>query len=471
MKHGQRVSSISAMRNTPSLPHASSRRRFLKGAATAISAPFILPSGSFSKPLNSTLQVAMIGADGMGYSDLKNIGSHEKVKFVGFCDIDSSRFDKADKDYPGVPHYADYMEMYAKLGDSLDAVCVATPDHSHARASIEAMKLGKHVYCQKPLAHTVWECRQMRLWAEKTGVITQMGNQIHSDLAYRLGVRLLREGAIGKIKEVHSWVSVDGRERTSFDDRPPKSLESTPPASVNWDLWIGGAPMRPYVADAYHPFVWRDWQDFGTGALGDFGCHILDPVFTALELTAPKTILADHYGTNKEVWPGPERVYYSFPGTKFTAGDTLPVTWYDGRLQPPRELAQIPDTLDLPKGGSLLIGETGNLILPHVAGPRMYPVEKFQGFAYPKDVVGLNHRHVWIDAIFANTKTSDGFHYAGPLSETVQLGNVAARFPGETLTWEAESMKITRGEGDSAPVEALLTKSYRKGYEVAASAS
>ncbi|HSI65682.1 MAG TPA: Gfo/Idh/MocA family oxidoreductase, partial [Candidatus Saccharimonadia bacterium] len=302
-----------------------------------------MPSGSFSKPLNSTLQVAVIGADGMGYSDMTNVGTHAKVKFVGFCDIDSSRFVKADKAYPGVAHFSDYMEMYNKLGDTLDAVCVATPDHSHARASIEAMKRGKHVYCQKPLAHTVWECRQMRLWAEKSGVITQMGNQIHSDIAYRLGVRLLREGAVGKIKEVHSWVSVDGRERTSFDDRPPKSLESAPPANVNWDLWIGPAPMRPYVADAYHPFVWRDWQDFGTGALGDFACHILDPIFTALELTAPTTIRAEHSGTNKEVWPGPERVYYTFPGTSFTAAKTLPVTWYDGKLQPPKALSQMPD--------------------------------------------------------------------------------------------------------------------------------
>jgi predicted dehydrogenase len=443
-----------------------SRRGFLKTAAAAIGAPFILPSGSFSKPLNSTLQVAVIGADGMGFSDMTNVGSHAKVKFVGFCDIDSNRFAKADKAFPGVAHFADYMEMYSKLGDGLDAVCVATPDHSHARASIEAMKRGKHVYCQKPLAHTVWECRQMKLWAEKTGVITQMGNQIHSDIAYRLGVRLLREGVIGKIKEVHSWVSVDGRERTSFDDRPPKSLESAPPANVNWDLWIGPAPMRPYVSDAYHPFVWRDWQDFGTGALGDFACHILDPIFTALELTAPTTIRAEHSGTNKEVWPGPERVYYTFPETKFTAGKTLPVTWYDGKLQPPKELAQMPDNLSLPKAGSLIIGEGGNMILPHVAGPRMYPQEKFQTFAYPKDVVGLNHRHVWVDAIFAGAKTSDGFHYAAPLSETVQLGNVAARFPGETLEWDAAQMKISRGAVDSAPAQAMLTREYRKGFEV-----
>ncbi len=445
-------------------PHATTtRRRFLKSAGAAISAPFVLPSGSYSKPLNSMLQVAMVGADGMAYGDMKQIGSHEKAKFVGFCDIDSDRFAKADKDFPGVPHFADYVAMYEKLGDTLDAVCVAIPDHSHARASIEAMKRGKHVYCQKPLAHTVWECRQMRLWAKKARVITQMGNQIHSNLEYRLGVRLLRDGAIGKVKEIHSWVGVDGRERTAFDDRPPKSLESAPPSSVNWDLWIGPAPMRPYVADAYHPFVWRDWQDFGSGALGDFGCHILDPIFTALELTAPTTVRAAHSGTNGEVWPGPERVHYSFPGTKFTANN-LKITWHDGRLQPAKELALMPPDLNLPKGGSLIIGELGNLVLPHVAGPRMYPLEKFQGYPYPKDVKALEHRHVWIDHIFSGEPTSDGFDYAGPLAETVQLGNIAARFPGESLKWDAKNMKIA-GKPEA---EKLLTKTYRAGFEVPA---
>jgi predicted dehydrogenase len=446
--------------SSDSLP---SRRRFLKTAATAIGAPFILPSGSYSKPLNSMLQVATVGADGMAHSDMMNFGSHPKVKFVGFCDIDSNRFAKADKEFPGVTHFADYMEMYSKLGDTLDAVGVGCPDHSHARASIEAMKRGKHVYCQKPLAHTVWECRQMKLWAEKTGLITQMGNQIHSAIEYRLGARLLRDGAIGKVKEVHSWVGVDGRERTAFDDRPPKSLECAPPPNVNWELWTGPSPMRGYVPDAYHPFVWRDWQDFGSGALGDFGCHIFDPVFTALELTAPTTVRAEHSGTNREVWPGPERVYYNFPGTKFTVPQ-LPVTWYDGKLQPAKELSKMPPELKLPNSGSLLIGELGNMVLPHVAGPRMYPVEKFQGFAYPKDVVGLNHRHVWIDAIFEGKKTSDGFHYAGPLAETVQLGNVAARFPGVELEWDAAGMKIA----GNPEAEKLLTKEYRKGYEVTA---
>lgn len=463
-----------------------SRRRFIKSAAGAISAPFILPSGSYSKPLNSMLQVASVGADGMGFSDFKNIISHEKVKIVGLCDIDSTRFAKADKEVPDVPHFADYMAMYEKLGDKVDAIAVATPDHSHARASIEAMKRGKHVYCQKPLAHTVWECRQMKLWAAKSGVITQMGNQIHSALEYRLGVRLLRDGAIGKIKEIHSFLEPDGRCRQSYKDRPPHDKESAPPANVDWDLWIGPSPSRPFVEGAYHPFVWRDWQDYGSGALGDFGCHILDPIFTALELDAPTSVKAEHEGTNKEIWPGAEKVNWIFPGNKWTADKTLSITWYDGVWSNPpgksapgagdgpksawyaaelvklKERSQMPAELNLPKSGSLIIGELGTMVLPHVAGPRLYPLEKFQTYPYPKDVKGLEHRHVWIDHIFSGEKTSDGFHYAGPLAETVQLGNVAARFPGKTLAWDAANLKIA----GNAEAEALLTKTYRKGFEV-----
>jgi hypothetical protein len=218
------------------------------------------------------------------------------------------------------------------------------------------------------------------------------------------------------------------------------------------------------VADAYHPFVWRDWQDFGSGALGDFGCHIFDPLFTALDLTAPVSVRAEHEGINREIWPGPEKVHFTFPGTKYTAGETLKITWYDGKLQPAKELAQMPETLNLPKAGSLVIGELGNLVIPHVAGPRLYPLENFKTFAYPKDVTGTPHWHVWINHIFEGTKTDGGFHYAGPLAEAVQLGNVAARFPGETLPWDTGSMKIA----GMPEAEALLTKSYRPGYEVTA---
>lgn len=452
-----------------------SRRQFLRVAsASAIAFPAFVRGQN----LNSKVQVAGVGVNGMGFGDVSNIASHEKARYVALCDVDLTRFDKAKEKAPDAAQFQDFREMFAKLGDQIDAVSVSTPDHMHALIAIEAMKRGKHVYCQKPLAHTVWESRQMRLWAAKTGVVTQMGNQIHSSVEYRLGTKLIQSGAIGKVKEVHSWISVTGNERTRRLSPPPSGPV---PDSLNWDLWLGCAPEREFAPDAYHPFVWRDWQDFGGGALGDFGCHVLDPVFTALGLKAPISIVADNSGINEHVWPVNETVRWIFPGNELTAGQTLNVTWTDGGLRPDRKLAKMPPELDLPKGGSLFIGEKGNMVLAHVAGPRLYPADKFTGFAYPEVGKVPTHWHRWVDAIIEKGKTTDGFDYAGWLSETVQLGNVATRLAarptdplgGQTvdpekgatvLNWDADKMKIT----NKPEAEVLLTKTYRKGWEVPA---
>lgn len=450
------------------------RREFLKRSAVA-SAALGFPAVVRAANLNGKVQVATVGVEGMGHTDVHNLSKHEKVKYVGFCDIDARNFARVDKLAPGTPHFADFRVMLEKLGDTVDAVSVSIPDHMHALVAIEAMKRKKHVYVQKPLAHTVWECRQMRLWAEKTGVVTQMGNQVHSQIEYRMATQLLRSGVLGKVKEVHSWCQYTGNERTRLLE-PPTEGDAVP-KEVNWDLWLGGAVHRPFVAGLYHPFAWRDWQDFGGGAaLGDFGCHVLDPIFTGLGLKAPLTIGADNSGVNRHVWPTSETIRYVFPGSELTAGKTLPVTWSDGGLRPERKLAQMPPELELPKTGSLIIGEKGNMVLPHVGGPRLYPQENFTGFAYPKDIKGLNHWHRWIDAILAGEKTSDGFDYAGWLSETVQLGNVATRAikppkpkrganvvkDSPVLEWDAAAFKIK----NNPEANAMLTKAYRRGWEV-----
>jgi predicted dehydrogenase len=433
------------------------RRSFLTRTALAALA---FPAVVRAKSPNSNLQVAVMGCKGQGLSDLSNIGSHPKAKFVGFCDVDSSRFDDALKKFPGTPTFGDWREMFDKLGDTLDAVQVSTPDHWHAPIGLAAMKRGKHVYGQKPLTHTVWESRQMRLAADRAQVITQMGNQIHSAREYRTGTKALRDGVIGKIKEVHSWMGNHGNQFTNLAVRP-KDKVAPPPATLNWDLWLGPAPARDYVPDIYAPFKWRDWQDFGGGTLGDFGCHVLDPVFTALELTAPLSILAENENPHEETWPGSETIHYLFPGTKYTAGATIPVTWYDGGRQPDLALAQMPAGKKLPGGGSLFIGEGGTLVLPHVGMPVAYPVDKFKDHKI-EEVKGANHYHVWVDAVLANERTSDGFHYAGPLAETVQLGNIATRVPGKKLEWDAAALKLP----NAPEVEKLLTKEYRKGYEL-----
>lgn len=436
------------------------RRRFIQGTTAAACSLAIAPKLLRASSIEKELHVAVVGVNGMGWSDLSQVGSHKKVKFVGFCDIDSNRFDQVDKGFPGVKHFADYREMLSELGDKVDAVIVSTPDHMHAPAAMMAMGMGKHIYCQKPLTHTVWEARQMRLLAAKKNLTTQMGNQIHSAKEYRLGVKLIHDGAIGKIKEVHSWIGVQGRQYCNRTDRP----ESAPvPGNVRWDLWLGAAPERPFAPDVYHPFKWRDWQDFGSGAMGDFGCHILDPVFGALLLTAPKSIMAQNDGTTNEVWPGPETITYIFPGTKYTSGSEIKIVWRDGGLKPARELAQLPEGVELPGGGSLFIGEAGTMVLPHVGMPTLYQASKVKAVELPQ-VAGTNHWHDWVDAVIAGTKTTDGFDYAGPLTETVQLGNIAARLAGKSLQWDAANMKIS-GE---PLAQSLLTKSYRKGFEVPA---
>jgi predicted dehydrogenase len=453
------------------------RRRFLQSASlvgSALAFPAVLRAAA----PNRRVQIAAIGLTGQGYTDIQNLSRHKEVKFVGFCDIDQAHFAKVDAEFPGVPHFADFREMLDRLGDGVDAVCVAIPDHMHALASIEAMRRGKHVYCEKPLAHTVWECRQMAKWAERTKVITQMGNHAHSSVEYRLATRLIHEGAIGQVKEVVSWLPYTGNERTRRLEPPPPAPV---PVGLDWERWLGGAPFRPYATGVYHPFAWRDWQDFGGGAaLGDFGCHLLDPVFTCLDLQAPLSVTADNSGIGRQVWPTMQTITYVFPGNTRIAGPTLKVTWMDGGQQPDRKLARLPAGAELPKMGSLFIGEKGNMVLPHVGGPRFYPAEDFAGFAYPKDIRGMNHQQRWVDAIIANQPTTDSFAYAARLTETVQLGNVATRVceppvprrganvanarDVNRLDWDSAAFRIT----NHPAAHALLTKPYRPGWEVPA---
>lgn len=455
------------------------RRSFLKQAAVAgAGAALGFPAVTRGAQLNGRVQLATVGVSGQGFTDVHNFASHPKVHYVGFCDIDRANFAKADETVRDVPHFADFRVMLDQLGDKVDAISVSIPDHMHALVGITAMQRGKHLYCQKPLAHTVWECRQLQRWAAKTGVVTQMGNQGHSSTEYRMAVQLVRDGAIGKIREVHCWCPLTGNERTRRLEPPEPAAV---PSGVDWDLWIGSAPMRPFAPGVYHPFAWRDWQDFGGGAaLGDFGCHLLDPVFTALDLRAPVAVTADHSGINRQVWPVMQTVKYEFAPTAFTAGPKFSLTWHDGGLKPDRKLAQLPADVQLPNLGTLFLGEKGTLVLPHIAGPRLYPKETYADFRYPRDLKGLNHWHRWIDAILGGPQTTAGFDYAAPLSETVQLGNVAARValppppkrgnngPAaravNTLRWDSAAFRFTNHEAANA----LLTKSYRPGWEVPA---
>jgi len=423
------------------------RRQFVAGASALALGPSILSA----RTGRGKLRLATIGAGGMGGSDLAAISSHPDVQVVALCDVDANTLANAAKKFPDAKQYRDYRKMFAEIADGIDIVNVGTPDHTHAPAAMSAMLKGKHVYCQKPLTHDVFESRKLAEFARAKKLVTQMGIQVHSASQYRTAVRVIQDGAIGKVKEVHSWSS---KKWGHVGPRPEG--EDPVPANLDWDLWIGTAPMRPFKKRAYHSMEWRRWTDFGCGTMGDMAIHILDPIAGALQLTQPKTILSESDVPPPESFANKNKVKYVFPGTKFTV-DPFPLTWYDGDAVPTQGWG-----LDkLPDQGSVFVGEKGNMLLPHVAKPQLFPAESFKDYKMP-DVAGENHWHQWVNACKGEGKPSADFDYAGPLTEFVLLGVVANRVPGKLLTWNAAEMKL---EG-SPEAAALLKRSYRKGWEV-----
>ena len=331
------------------------RRRLLKTSSLALF-PAFAPRMSMANPAHGKLSHACIGVDGMGWSDLNSLGSHPNIEITAICDVDTARMEKAAAKYPQARRYQDWRELLEKEGDKIDSVNVTVPDHMHASITYAALQQGKNVYCQKPLTHEVAEARALRLAADKAGVVTQMGNQIQSAIEYRMAVRMLQDGVVGKIKEIYSWSGAQFpyRGRPSGSDPIPKTLD--------WDKWLGVAPERPFKKGIYHDFNWRGWQDFGGGGLGDFGCHIMDVPFTALELTAPTSIRAtvprewsEHEPSRRDNWPDWQEVEYVFPGNKWTAGGSIKLTWMDGTRQPPRELFEFENEGRKIPGGRLAV--------------------------------------------------------------------------------------------------------------------
>lgn len=434
-----------------------SRRHFLK---TAAGAPLIMSNLQSAPSANGKLNLAAVGVDGQGWSDLTSIASHSSVNVTAICDVDTARMAKAIAKFPNARVYQDWREMLETEGDKIDSVQVATPDNMHAPVSIAAMERGKHVYCEKPLAHEVAETRAMTRAAAKAGVVTQMGNQIQSTIEYRSAVALIRQGVIGKIKEVHAWsgASFPGKGRPPGADPIPKTLD--------WDKWLGVARERPYKKGIYHPFQWRAWQDFGTGPLGDFMCHIMDSPFKALELTAPTSVKATNVpddwasseAANKENWPAWATYEYLYPGTKWTVGSTIKAFWYDGGKKPARELAGFSDEKqNLPGGGSLFIGEGGNLLLPHVGGPQLLSHSKNNNLKLPK-LENRNHYHSFVEACLGRGATTSHFAFAGPLTEATLLGNIANRHNGQELKWDSTALEIS----NNTDANKLVNRSWRK---------
>lgn len=435
------------------------RRTFIKQVSAAgIAVPFILPRLSLASPPSGKLQHAAIGVGGQGAYDLDCIVSSGKVNVYALCDIDESTLLKAAQKFPGARLYRDWREMLDHEAENIDSVNVSTPDHMHAPAAMTAIRKGKHVFCEKPLTHEVYEARQLTLAARKHGVATQMGIQIHSHEFYRTAVHWLKEGAIGKVKEWHSWCAAV---YTTADKKRPEGSDPVP-AHVDWNLWLGVAPERPYKAEIYHPFRWRCWRDFGGGGTGDFGCHIFDPVFTALEIGAPLNITCEAECVSDEVYPAWTIAKYEFPGTAMTAGNTIHATWMDGEKRPSPELSpHLPQGHELPPSGSMIIGEEGTLIIPHVGPPHLYPEEKFQNYPKP-ELEPKDHYHEFVEAALGNGVAGANFDFSGPLAEAVLLANVANRFTGKTLEWKAAKLKFA----NSREATDLLRRRYRKGWNV-----
>ena len=441
-----------------------SRRTFLRNSAVVAGAGVLLPQFSIVHAAGDKLRHACVGVGGMGRGDLESLLGGGKVQVVAICDVDegnlnaAAEFLKTKAGMPDVRLYRDWRVMLEKEDKNIDSVNVSTPDHQHAPVAMSAIQRGKHTYCQKPLTHTVYEARQLTLAARKMGVVTQMGIQIHADITYRLAVAIVQDGAIGKVTEWHSWQS-SGAWATGGR---PEGSDPVPP-QLDWDQWIGVAPMRPFKADIYHPARWRGWQDFGCGVLGDFACHIFDPVFTALQVGPCLTVRTEAPAAeiNNETFPSWQIVHYEFAATKWTQGPTVKGTWYNGEVKLPRELAPMPAEYNLPKSGSLIVGTEGVMVLPHWAGPQLYPLEKFKAYKRP-DIKGIDHYQQWVDACLGKGKAEANFDYSGPMTETVLLGNVGLHFAGKTLNWDAEKMQITNVPAANQRVR----KTYRSGWEV-----
>jgi len=436
------------------------RRSFLKTAAATALGFQIIPrhvlGGDGHTPPSEKLRLASVGVGGMGGSDIGSL-SEGPIEMVAVCDVHEGNLKAAANRFPGARQFDDWRNLLDQVDKSIDAVSVSTPDHMHAPISMSAIHRGKHVYCQKPLTHTIYEARQIAAAARKAKVVTQMGIQIHSSIEYRMATELIQAGAIGKIKAVHSWSDRPGWPQ----GRARPTGQSPVPKELNWDLWLGVAPQRSFVKEAYAPFAWRGILDFGCGALGDMGCHIIDPPFTALKLTSPNVVWVEGPGCTADMHPEWEIIHYEFPGTEFTASKTLPLTWYDGRHKPEESLVPLGKNQHLPDHGSIFIGEKGSILLPHVGGPQLLPRDEFAGYKRPR-LPGRNHYVQWVNACLGKDKASANFDFAGPLTEMVLLGVLAARFPGEKLQWDAANLQVT----NLPTANQHLRLTYRKGWEV-----
>jgi predicted dehydrogenase len=392
----------------------------------------------------------------MAWATLDGIATHPSVKLVCVAEVDAGRLNQLKKKYPDAQIYADWRRMLDKEGKELDIACVGTPDHMHAPMAMSAMDRGLHVYVQKPLTHDIYEARRLTETARKKRLVTQMGIQRHSSTEYRTAAQLIQGGAIGKVREVHAW----SNKRWGDPEPMPDRSDPVPPG-FDWDQWLGVAETRPYIADYYHPGNWRKRIDFGTATFGDMGCHIYDPVFEALQLTAPVSVRSEGTAPSAHSWAIDSVIHYVFPGTRFTQDKRIAVTWYDGSQRPPGEIQALAGARRLPGQGSIFVGAKGVMLLPHIGMPVLLPEDQFKDFVIAP-VPEADHYHQFVDAILEKTVASTAFDYSGPLTEAVLLGPLSTRFPRMTLEWNSGKMKFH----NSPEATGHVRRKYREGWSV-----
>jgi predicted dehydrogenase len=434
-----------------------------------------------AEPPSGKVNVAGIGVGGQGGSDVNSLNESGEVNIVALCDTDWQVAAHTFKKFPQARQHKDFRKMLEEQKD-IDAVVVATPDHTHAFASVAALQHGKHVYCEKPLTHSVWEARQVANLARSKKLATQMGNQGAGSEETRRLCEMVWAGAVGNVREAHVWT--DRPSNGLFNEYWPQGVgrpDGSPPVpdTLDWNLWIGSAPMRPYHP-AYHPFKWRGWWDFGTGALGDIGCHALDPVFRALKLGSPVvyrdklnwddaevaqavhpvSVQASSSRVNKETFPVASMITHQFAGQGGKPG--IKVVWYDGGLRPPRPV-------DLPEGE--MMGDNGRLIVGdqgYILGSKIFPEARRKEVGEVPQTIwrSTGHYKEWAQACKGGRPGGSNFDWAGPLAEIVLLGNVALRvdlrqiLTTTKLLWDPVQLKVTNIE-EAAP---FIRPPYREGW-------
>jgi predicted dehydrogenase len=429
----------------PTTPSLISRRGFLGRSAQLATFSLVAPQViglRGAAPPSSRLNLAFVGVAGRGAANLGGLGS-ENV--VALCDVDVSRGAQARQQHPQALVFQDFRKMLDAVQDGIDGVVVSTPDHTHAAVVLPAIELGKHVYCEKPLGHDLGEVRQMTEAARRKRVVTQLGNQGHSYDSIREFVELVRSGVIGNVREIHARCESNYRPR-EFRVRPP----ATPPvpAELDWDLWLGPAAYRPYHP-VYHPGKWRGWLDFGGGVVGDWVCHVIDPVFWALDLGAPSRVQAealdyDDPRVRAETYPPGCTLRYEFPAR----GDRPAVTlyWYDGSVRPPRP-ADLELQREFPGTGAVVVGEKGSIMYGShgASGVQLIPQARMREFGKPPQSMPRSpgHHEEWVQACKRGGKAGSDFDYGGPLTEIALLGLLALRFHRQELLWDGRALQVT----------------------------